>query len=301
MIRAFKRLTKTSFYYQIQKNNYDYVFGNTILSLNEVLKIKRLLPKIKTILHFHESKFQVEYYFDDVEDFKNRIKKVDKIIAVTNYVKNYLKTELRIDESNIEVCFPFVINKRKSNVRDNHSKKLNLGFIGYPDLTKGFDLVPQIALNLLSGLSVPFVINCIGMSSTALYKTVLQDLNKLELTEYVKLYPNQKNIDDFYNTMDLLLMISREESFSIVTAEAIMNNIPVICFDKSGGPVEIVGNNKLLILEHLSIPSLVQKIIHFTENKERYFDVIKDLKPKVEENTNKNEQCEKLFRIAFED
>ena len=71
---------------------------------------------------------------------------------------------------------------------------------------------------------------------------------------------NQTELIEFYSAADVLFNPSNEETFGLVTAEAMACGTPVIVFNTTASP-EIVGNEKcgLIITDNASQPNVIQK------------------------------------------
>ena len=81
------------------------------------------------------------------------------------------------------------------------------------------------------------------------------------------------DIDNIYNSIDLLLVPSDRESLSMVTLEAIKHNVPVIS-TPCQGPQEILCDNKNLITESNDSIGIEKKINRFVNDKEYRKEVI---------------------------
>lgn len=76
----------------------------------------------------------------------------------------------------------------------------------------------------------------------------------------------------WYSAADVLMNLSREETFGKVSAEALMCGTPVVCFSTTANP-ELVGENCGYICKSDSIEEFGHLLIKACENgKEHYFD-----------------------------
>ena len=74
------------------------------------------------------------------------------------------------------------------------------------------------------------------------YTGYLKDLIKqYDLNKVFKIYPKQLNVNIIYENVDVVLVISKVETFSLVCAEALSHGIPVIA-TKCGGPESMIIN-----------------------------------------------------------
>jgi len=81
-----------------------------------------------------------------------------------------------------------------------------------------------------------------GKAEGQLFNKLNNLCRKLSLTNTVKFIGYQEDVGQIYKMMDLFILPSITEGFSLSTVEAMSRGIPVIV-TKSGGPEEIVKNN----------------------------------------------------------
>jgi glycosyltransferase involved in cell wall biosynthesis len=123
-----------------------------------------------------------------------------------------------------------------------------------------------------------------GYESDEAFEQMQYDIHKMELHTFVKIIPNRSNITDFYKMSDIVLVLSRDESFSLVTAEAGYMKKPVLCFDKSGGPPEIVNYDNRFIIPYGDIDALYKRILELLENDTEYRQMGEFLHERVSQN-----------------
>ena len=122
-----------------------------------------------------------------------------------------------------------------------------IGSLGNVRPAKGYDILLEAAALLdKSPLSCRFVIA--GQGKGKLYDRMLQLREELGLQNRVHFLGFVDNPAEFLSSLDMFLLTSTSEGFSIATIQAMSANLPVIV-TRSGGPEEIVthGNNGLLV------------------------------------------------------
>jgi len=122
-----------------------------------------------------------------------------------------------------------------------------LGSLGNVRPAKGYDtLLRAAALLERSPLSYRFVIA--GQGKGQLYDELLQLRTDLGLQDRVHFLGFVGNPADFLSSLDMFLLTSTSEGFSIATIQAMSASLPVIV-TRSGGPEEIVthGENGWLV------------------------------------------------------
>ena len=106
-----------------------------------------------------------------------------------------------------------------------------------------------------------FVFIWIGIDETqANYCEFVYEIKKLNLKTQVFTVPYEKDINKYYQIMDVFLMTSREDPFPLVNLEAMTNGVPVICFKDSGGSEELVDSGSGFIVPFADTEKMAQKV-----------------------------------------
>lgn len=282
-----------------RKVPFDIIFGNTVLSVDELLNIKNRFPAAKTILFVHETDYFINILFSEKEGFAKKLEKIDKIIAVSEAVKGSLVNNYAVHPEKIEIIFPWIASaqaQKNANTIARKGDEKILVFVGYPLLVKGFDLLPQIAFHLRKKFpDFKFRILVVGnMIKNDILNTFLFDIRKLNIEDCFEFLGSVQNVREILNTSDLLLMTSRQESFSLVTAEAILEDTAALAFKNVGGPNEILMNDEYFMAEYLDTAMFAEKIYCLLNDEQ----ILKLKKAGVKENFNKKfnvQNQEKLF------
>jgi glycosyltransferase involved in cell wall biosynthesis len=103
-------------------------------------------------------------------------------------------------------------------------------------------------------------------------KGFVQDLvYKLNLTNYIKLIPFQKNPFAFVKKAKFTVLTSYYEGFPMSIVESLLLGTPVISVDCDSGPREIIVNEKNgLLVENHSVAKLSEAINRFVHDQELY-------------------------------
>ena len=64
-----------------------------------------------------------------------------------------------------------------------------------------------------------------------LKETLLNQINELELNDYINIYPENKNLEDIFPKYDLYLNTAIYEGFGLTTLEALECGLPIFGFD----------------------------------------------------------------------
>jgi glycosyltransferase involved in cell wall biosynthesis len=117
-------------------------------------------------------------------------------------------------------------------------------------------------------------LNLIGKVTDNHYYNLLVDYIELNhLWDYVFFKGEIFNQDEIYNNTDLVIIPSKEESFSMVIIEAFSLKIPVIS-TKTGGAIGLITDGATgFLYEHNDIDHLTHLIVDLTENRNKITSV----------------------------
>lgn len=280
----------------------DLIFSNSARN-GEILPLVTRIFDRKIITYVHEGE-KILDLFNMTGAVTYNLSKSDSIIAVTNFVKNMLlkKYELKqkIDvisgsiQQNITLATSKFDLRQKYFIPKESIVIMSCGWLGWH---KGTDYFVQLARNIiLKNNNVVFV--WVGGSETdEVYKQIMFDANKFDLVGKIILIPSVTDNLEHLNMADIFLMLSREESFSLVTLEACTLMKPTLCFEQSGGPCEILNFNSELLVPYGDIKEMERRINTFIESEDLRNNVGNDLYKFVSENYNFEANARKLCAI----
>jgi glycosyltransferase involved in cell wall biosynthesis len=141
-----------------------------------------------------------------------------------------------------------------------------VGTIGNIRESKGYEYLIQSAKLVLEKVpNVLFLI--VGEKEEKLFRYLSQLTDRLGLGERIKFLGFREDVADCLNILDIFILSSTTEGFSIATVEAMSLAKPVVVTD-CGGPGEIVIDKQTGFLVPPRDPeSLAEKIILLLENK----------------------------------
>lgn len=117
-----------------------------------------------------------------------------------------------------------------------------VGAVGNVRAPKGYDvLLDSAAMLSARGVPVQFVIAGENASHRDLMETLLAQRARLGLDHMVRFVGFQQDTNSFLNGLDMFVLPSRAEGFSLSTVEAMACGLPVVA-TRCGGPEEIVMN-----------------------------------------------------------
>jgi glycosyltransferase involved in cell wall biosynthesis len=109
--------------------------------------------------------------------------------------------------------------------RRNPSKQIVVGYLGAGRDRKGFDLLPDIIESLAD---MPLEWRLFTKRLDSPYPTPIWNRLDSITAAHIKIPGPDSDVRRIYEQCDIVLVPSREESFSLVTAEAMLNGIPVV-------------------------------------------------------------------------
>lgn len=241
------------FYPVYSISNYIKLFHNVKVIHTDHMGGKKAKTKIKRILRKFYYKFNAKCF--DIG--------IDKIICVSNFVKNKYQKEYGINSEKLEVIHNGInITKfRKNNDIDMIKKIYNINnehiitCVGLREDKGPQYLVMAAPLIIKEIPEVKFIL--IGEGD---YKNRLKSMvNELNIENHVIFAGNVPNLADIFSISSVLVIPSIfEEAFCFVAAEAMSTETPIVAFD-SGALKEILYNKSDIVSR--SSKALSNKII----------------------------------------
>lgn len=265
ILNTFKPISPILFGLQMV-NKYDLIYGNTILTLKYLSQIKQKFSKVKTLLHVHESTYLTSLFLD-TKKATEQFKLVDKIFTVAKSSKSNLIENYSVSPDKISIIYPTVSKTETAQVnnplKEIYSKyDLVLVNIGQPILTKGTDLIPQIA-NILKkrNPALKFKIIVVGILNDSDYlKSIKLDIAKLQLKDYIELVPHTKTPMNYLEIANICIIPAREESFSLIGVHAAVFEKPIVAFKNALGILDIFDENCTFQANYLDVEDFVKQI-----------------------------------------
>lgn len=257
----------------IKKENFDYVFSllfrsnifNILSSL--IFKIKPIIISERSFSYHNYSKGLSKYLLRSI--LRYFYSKADKIIAISEGVKESLLKELKV-KTDVEVIYnPIILSKYTSNVKSITTKEMyNFITIGRLIESKNQKLLIDV-IEILNKKNINSTLTIIGdgILRDELNNYILQ--KKLE--QKVKLLGYIKNPETFLKEADLFLFASKYEAFGNVLLEAMREGLPIISFKSEGGPTEILNNGTYgVVINEFSANQMAEEIIDILNDVNKY-------------------------------
>ena len=231
-------------------------------------------------------------------------KRVDKLIAVSDYVLNSVPKELRNNTFLLRNCIKtnFVyINKEKNflklknNLGISKNTKIILFFSNFYKRKQPYMFI-KIAKKILR-FRKDFFFLMVGDDRNVTREMLLKEIKKSKLQNNFCLYKFQNDKNYIISGSDLLLVPSLEEPFGLTLIEAMDIGTPVIAL-KSGGHKEIIIDNYNGILVNKNEASIyMKKIFKVFNNNNFRKSIINNAKVYLKKNNNFKLYLRKLLKI----
>ncbi len=299
--RYYKQLRR-----ELQQEKFNLIYSNTITN-GSLLEFLSYL-NCKVITHIHEMSFVIDFFGKKNIELVKRY--TNQYIAASKAVKNDFCSHQSISPEQIEIADNFInplfvensVNHQNYSVRQELNLQLEtfvIGCAGSIEWRKGADLLIPLALSIKQqkpDLNICFL--WVGSKLNDLYFTQIQfDIQKAKLQDSIR-FLGQKEIPlTVFSAFDVFLLPSREEPFGIVGIECAYLEIPVICFEKSGGMAEFVETDAGFVVPYLDIDAMAEKVIALHENKDLRMKLGKRAKTKVAERHSIDIQAKKIVEI----
>ncbi|MGM5470801.1 glycosyltransferase family 4 protein [Flavobacteriaceae bacterium LMO-SS05] len=248
----------------IVKQDYDVIYGNTVISIPIATLLKSKLLNTRLIIHVHELKLVINQVLPNFNKF---MKDVDFFIAASYKVKNNLTDNFNVEKNRIKVVYEFSKISKSTSVK-KESNKFIVGGSGQVNWRKGYDLFIQAAYffkKKYPNCEIEFI--WVGKNWTS--DVVKSDLERAGLDQMVHFVGETKSPEEFYQKFDVFLMTSREDPFPLVCIEQAMFETPIICFENATGTEEILQGGGGLIVPYLDIEAMSEAIKYYYDNPEK--------------------------------
>lgn len=199
-----------------------------------------------------------------------------KVIGVSPAATDYLLDVLKIKSSKVILINNGVAKPRnvtndeitnlKSKLQINENQ-IVIGAMGrlFSDTTKRFsDLIKAFAIVLKNGVNAKLVVVGAGRELDNYIKLS----KELEIYEHIHFAGYQNDTALYYKLFDIFSLVSAHESFGLVIAEAMLNELPVVA-TRVGGIQYIVEDNVTgYLVEKYNVSEISKMLLRLCENKQ---------------------------------
>jgi glycosyltransferase involved in cell wall biosynthesis len=242
------------------------IFASSLNAIDYAMKAKEM-TEAKLICNLHE--LESSFHYAQPGEFVNSLLKADWLMMGSNAVKEFYIKNFSVDPNKVSVIYDFTADESEDSSALTDIRKLHnlpatariVGGMGTIHWRKGNELFIYVAREVLQELSNTYFIWVGGHKNSPAYKQMVREVKLLGLSDKVILAGEQTDIYSYYNAFDVFLLTSREDPFPLVCLESGIANVPVICFENSGGMPEFVRNDAGYVIPYLDIFAMKDKTI----------------------------------------
>ena len=259
--------------------------------------------KCKVLTYVHEGEKIMDFYKQH-GNVPYNIKISDEFVAVSRTVEKVLKDKFNVDQpikvipggidTTLNASKERRVLLRDAGIPDNAIVVMTSAWLGWH---KGTDFFMQIARILSTLNSRLHFVWLGGNEEDEAYKQIMFDVVKLNLADRISILTSRPNPFDYISTAEIFLMLSREESFSLVTIEAGLASKPVLCFEDCGGPNEILDFDPRFIVPYADVNKMCERILFLINNPKELNKMGTDLHERVINNYSVEKSANALWEL----
>ncbi|OPZ95931.1 MAG: Glycosyltransferase Gtf1 [Bacteroidetes bacterium ADurb.Bin408] len=264
--------------YRLQKilQGVDVVFSNTITNGALLREIKPGF-RGRIISYVHELDMACRF-FSTPRDLETTLELTDHFFVPCEAVKTFLVNRKKVPAHKVSLlhyyipALPVVPQEQLHRFCELSGiiEDFVVGAIGTVDWRKGIDVFISVAIRVfhkIPGAGIQFVWMGAEEGKDEVIKA-LSDLEKAGLGDRVVLLPQSGANYQFFNSIDMLLLSSREDPYPLVVLEAASAGVPTICFDKAGGAPEFVGDQCGTVVPYLNIEAMTDGVVNYYRDRD---------------------------------
>lgn len=230
-------------------------------------ELVRLNLKPKTVKYIQIKNREAEYALSD------------KIIISSEYVRSSFPPNLL---NKTFILFPVSSKKFQYSYKKINNKKIVIGYIGGNVIVKGLPWLLNYFIKQNTDFELLLRLNKSDYKDYAFINSVIRN------NKNIKISPTGDDIENFYQSIDLLIQPTIDDGFPMTTIEALSCGVPVFTSNKSGSvevikkilPYNIFDNNEDnaigCLLSNMDAVKLKQQSIIIKNNfEEIYISIIK--------------------------
>ncbi|MEK6715268.1 MAG: glycosyltransferase [Candidatus Omnitrophota bacterium] len=190
---------------------------------------------------------------------------VDKVIAVSYAIKNYLVNDKKLPQEKIGVIHNGIdTEKFKPGLTIKNNDEFRVGVIGRLEEQKGHKYLLE-AVNLLNGKfdNVKFLI----VGDGSLKKKLVDSVECLGISNKVEFLGYRHDIKEIIAGLDLIVLPSLYEGLPLIALEAGAMAKPIIVTNVDGSPEAVLHNKTGLIIPPKNSSALKEAMERLLENK----------------------------------
>lgn len=216
----------------------------------------------------------------------------NKIIVPSNVLKEELKRNFDIPDEKITAVYPGTDKPEILSEDCRIPDEIFIFGLSAPSFGKKGGYVFMKALYLLKKKNYKFKARIICPKSAK--NPALRFLPLIYgLKNYIEFLPYQKNMNEFYNSVDAIIMPSFIETFGLAATEAMIRGKPAVVSSFCGAS-EITDADFVFEMKTRPAENLADKLVFLLENKDKYCEFSKNAR-EIALNYNVKSFCNNFF------
>ena len=264
----------------VNTDDYDYILTDSMgLSFTcNIFHNVSIIQKIAMVPNIFYRKLLHCKYKKQIEHEKNYYRNCPKTVVVSNYLKQDYVENCGVNPESIIVAYPGINSENLLNCQSHKNNKVfTLGAITCDfGLKGGYNILNALRILKKKYSSQQLRVRIINPNYTK-QKVLQLYLKFFNLTKYVDLLPYQKDINEFYKTIDCLVCAGNYEAFDRIVPEGMLCSIPVIA-GSNVGATDIIkdGENGFVFEAKEPAKSLAKKIEEVMSKKDNLEELIQN-------------------------
>ncbi|MCC5952426.1 MAG: glycosyltransferase family 4 protein [Acidimicrobiia bacterium] len=214
--------------------------------------------------------------------------RIDHFIAAADCVADNLVVQFDVPRRRITRVYEFIDptevlappERNRQAIRDElglPDSAFVVGGSGWADWRKGIDLFTQLGRAMVdAGRSDVHLVWVGGLPGGADGEQIRFDIERSGAAAHIHLVGLQSRPHDWYRGFDVLALTSREDPYPLVGLETSLLGIPMVCFDRSGGMVELVRRSEEeargesgMIVPYLDVEAMAAAVLTILDDEPR--------------------------------
>ncbi len=223
--------------------------------------------------HIHEMGYALRLLIGE-ERGREMFRLPSRFVVVSESVRDTLKDDFGVGVERMDVINGSVTVPKVTDEMRREKCRQILKQFGWPESTfvvgacgamgwrKGTDVFLQIAREM-TGTKPDSDVRFLWIGGAAKGDEALrfeQEARLFGIEDRCRSVPTTGDVMDYYMAMDVFALTSREDPYPLVMLEAGAFHVPTVCFDRSGGGPEYVGEDAGLIAPYLDVQAFASHL-----------------------------------------
>lgn len=263
-----KRFTNP-YLYMFKKGQFDGIYANTVASLELGCQLKAQLA-VPLIGHIHEA----EAFMYQFPVNPKWVLSCDQIITVSKLSERNLIENYGVSPEKIVIQHPVSLWIRKlmngeisMPLLTNNDNEVLIGCFVNGNWNKATEIIPLL-VKLFNDRYPDFVCKfvLIGFIPKDSMYNLEFDIRRMGIADKIVMQGEVENPLDIFSRLKVLMLPSREESFSLVAQEAGFLKIPIVGFEGATGAAEWIGNDAGILVPYMDLEKMVNALYFLLTN-----------------------------------